>query len=32
MLMLKVAVGYKITITAEGDDAIDAVETLAELI
>ena len=32
MLMLKVAVGDKITITAEGDDASDAVETLAKLI
>ena len=32
MLMLKVAVGDKITITAEGDDAIDAVEALAKLI
>ena len=32
MLMLKVSVGDKITITAEGDDASDAVEALAELI
>ena len=32
MLMLKAAVGEKITITAEGDDAIDAVEVLAKLI
>ena len=32
MLMLKVAVGDKITITAEGDDASDAVEALAKLI
>ena len=32
MLMLKAAVGEKITITAQGDDAIDAVETLAKLI
>jgi phosphotransferase system HPr (HPr) family protein len=32
MLMLKVAVGDKITITAEGDDAVDAVEALAKLI
>ena len=32
MLMLKVVVGDKITITAEGDDAVDAVEALAELI
>ena len=32
MLMLKVAVGDKITITPEGDDAIDAVEALAKLI
>ena len=32
MLMLKVAVGDKITITAEGDDAKDAVEALAKLI
>ena len=32
MLMLKVAVGDKITITAEGDDASDAVEAIAKLI
>ena len=32
MLMLKAAVGDKITITAEGDDASDAVEALAKLI
>ena len=32
MLMLKVAVGDQITITAEGDDAIDVVEALAKLI
>ena len=32
MLMLKAAVGDKIAITAEGDDAIDAVEALAKLI
>lgn len=32
MLMLKVSVGDKITITAEGDDGNDAVEALAKLI
>ena len=32
MLMLNVAVGDKITITAEGGDASDAVEALAKLI
>ncbi len=32
MLMLKAAVGDKITIAAEGDDASDAVEALAKLI
>ena len=32
MLMLKVSVGDKITITAEGDDASDAIEALAKLI